>query len=63
MTWTRIRFNPQGDGMNMYIYACPRDEMELEIFLINTRNCRLDPDLDPALFSFTVPDGVDLIVE
>jgi len=45
MTWTRIHFN-ETDGMNMYIYACPRDELDLEIFLVNQRNCRLDPELD-----------------
>lgn len=45
MTWTRIRFNAT-EGMNMYIYACPRDELDLEIFLINQRNTRLDPALD-----------------
>lgn len=45
MTWTRICFNDE-DGMNMYIYACPRDEVDLEIFLVNQRNCRLDPDMD-----------------
>jgi len=45
MTWTRICFN-ETDGMNMYIYACPRDEVDLEIFLVNQRNCRLDPEMD-----------------
>jgi nitrite reductase/ring-hydroxylating ferredoxin subunit len=45
MTWTRIRFSEDA-GMNMYIYACPRDELDLEIFLINTRNCRLEPEKD-----------------
>ncbi len=45
MTWTRIHFNAT-EGMNMYIYACPRDEDDLEIFLINTRNTRLDPQMD-----------------
>ena len=45
MTWTRIHFNEK-DGMNMYLFACPRDEVDLEIFLVNQRNCRLDPDLD-----------------
>jgi phenylpropionate dioxygenase-like ring-hydroxylating dioxygenase large terminal subunit len=50
MTWTRIRFNEK-DGMNMYIYACPRDELDLEIFLINQRNCRLDPELDQNFLS------------
>jgi phenylpropionate dioxygenase-like ring-hydroxylating dioxygenase large terminal subunit len=44
-TWTRIHFN-ETDGMNMYLYACPRGELDLEIFLINQRNCRLDPKLD-----------------
>jgi len=45
MTWTRIHFNAT-DGMNMYLYACPRDEMDLEIFLVNQRNCYLDPETD-----------------
>jgi phenylpropionate dioxygenase-like ring-hydroxylating dioxygenase large terminal subunit len=45
MTWTRIHFNAK-DGMNMYLYACPHDELDLEIFLVNQRNCRLDPELD-----------------
>lgn len=45
MTWTRICFN-ESDGMNMYIYACPRDEVDLEIFLVNQRNCRLEPEMD-----------------
>ncbi len=45
MTWTRICFNEK-DGMNMYIYACPRDEVDLEIFLVNQRNCRLEPEMD-----------------
>lgn len=30
----------------MYLFACPRDELDLEIFLVNQRNCRLDPELD-----------------
>jgi phenylpropionate dioxygenase-like ring-hydroxylating dioxygenase large terminal subunit len=50
MTWTRIHFN-ETDGMNMYIYACPRDERDLEIFLVNQRNCRLDPELDKNFLS------------
>jgi len=45
MTWTRINFNEK-EGMNMYLYACPRDEVDLDIFLVNQRNCRLDPELD-----------------
>jgi phenylpropionate dioxygenase-like ring-hydroxylating dioxygenase large terminal subunit len=44
-TWTRIHFNAT-EGMNMYIYACPRDEDDLEIFLINQRNTRLEPEMD-----------------
>jgi phenylpropionate dioxygenase-like ring-hydroxylating dioxygenase large terminal subunit len=44
-TWTRIHFNAT-EGMNMYLYSCPRSETELEIFLVNQRNCRLDPALD-----------------
>ncbi len=44
-TWTRINFN-ETEGMNMYLYACPRSELDLEIFLVNQRNCRLDPELD-----------------
>lgn len=45
MTWTRIHFNEK-EGMNMYLYACPHDEIDLEIYLINQRNCRLDPEMD-----------------
>jgi hypothetical protein len=45
MTWTRINFNEK-EGMNMYLYACPRDEVDLDILLVNQRNCRLDPELD-----------------
>ena len=45
MTWTRINFNEKED-MNMYLFACPREELDLEIFLVNQRNCRLDPELD-----------------
>jgi len=44
-TWTRIHFN-ETDGMNMYLFTVPRDELDLELFLINTRNCRLDPEMD-----------------
>jgi nitrite reductase/ring-hydroxylating ferredoxin subunit len=44
-TWTRIHFN-KTDGMNMYLFTVPRDELDLELFLINTRNCRLDPEMD-----------------
>ncbi|HHQ13410.1 MAG TPA: hypothetical protein ENK16_00125 [Chromatiales bacterium] len=44
-TWTRIHFNEQ-DGMNMYLYTCPRDETDLDLFLVNVRNCMLDPEYD-----------------
>lgn len=40
-TWTRVNFN-ETDRFYIYLYAVPRNEMELEIFLISTRNCRLD---------------------
>jgi phenylpropionate dioxygenase-like ring-hydroxylating dioxygenase large terminal subunit len=44
-TWTRIHFN-ETEGMNMYLYSVPRSELDLDIFLVNQRNCRLDPELD-----------------
>lgn len=44
-TWTRIHFN-ETEGMNLYLYAVPRDELDLEIFLINERNCRMDESMD-----------------
>jgi phenylpropionate dioxygenase-like ring-hydroxylating dioxygenase large terminal subunit len=44
-TWTRIHFN-KTEGMNMYLFTCPRGELDLELFLINQRNTRLDPDMD-----------------
>ena len=44
-TWTRIHFNEK-DGMNIYLYAVPRDELDLEIFLVNQRNCRLEESMD-----------------
>jgi hypothetical protein len=44
-TWTHVNFNAT-DRFYVYLFAVPRDEMELEIFLINLRNCRLDADYD-----------------
>jgi len=44
-TWTRINFNAS-DSMNLYLYACPRSELDLEIFLFCQRNCRLDEQYD-----------------
>jgi phenylpropionate dioxygenase-like ring-hydroxylating dioxygenase large terminal subunit len=40
-TWTRVNFNPN-DKMHIYLYAVPRDELDLEIFLVMQRNCMLD---------------------
>jgi phenylpropionate dioxygenase-like ring-hydroxylating dioxygenase large terminal subunit len=48
-TWTRINFNDT-DKMHIYLFACPRDEIDLEIFLINMRNCRLDEKLDKNFY-------------
>jgi len=44
-TWTRVNFNSK-DAMHLYLYACPRDELDLEIFLICQRNCRLEEQYD-----------------
>ncbi len=44
-TWTRVNFN-ETDRFYIYLYAVPRDEMELEVFLISMRNCRLDDKYD-----------------
>lgn len=44
-TWTHINFNEQ-NKMHIYLFACPRDETNLEIFLISLRNCMLEPEKD-----------------
>jgi phenylpropionate dioxygenase-like ring-hydroxylating dioxygenase large terminal subunit len=44
-TWTHVNFN-ETDRFYIYLYAVPRDELELEVFLISLRNCRLDENLD-----------------
>jgi phenylpropionate dioxygenase-like ring-hydroxylating dioxygenase large terminal subunit len=44
-TWTRVNFNPN-DKMHIYLYAVPRDELDLEIFLVMQRNCMLDDKFD-----------------
>lgn len=44
-TWTRVNFNAN-DKMHIYLYACPRDELDLDIFLIMQRNCMLDDKFD-----------------
>jgi phenylpropionate dioxygenase-like ring-hydroxylating dioxygenase large terminal subunit len=44
-TWTRINFN-ETDKMHLYLHTCPRSETDLELFLINQRNCMLEPSFD-----------------
>lgn len=44
-TWTRVNFNPR-DKMHLYLFACPRDELDLEIFLLMQRNCMLEERFD-----------------
>ena len=40
-TWTRVNFNPN-DKMHLYLYTVPRDEVDLELFLVMNRNCMMD---------------------
>lgn len=44
-TWTHVNFNAT-DRFYIYLFAVPRDELEMEVFLINLRNCRLDEQYD-----------------
>jgi phenylpropionate dioxygenase-like ring-hydroxylating dioxygenase large terminal subunit len=44
-TWTRVNFNDH-DKMHIYLYAVPREELELDIFLVMQRNCMLDDKYD-----------------
>lgn len=44
-TWTRVNFSPT-NHMHIYLYAVPRDELDLEIFLVMQRNCMLDDKYD-----------------
>lgn len=44
-TWTRVNFS-ENDSMHIYLYAVPRDEVDLEIFLVMQRNCMLDEKFD-----------------
>jgi phenylpropionate dioxygenase-like ring-hydroxylating dioxygenase large terminal subunit len=44
-TWTQVNFNAN-DKMHIYLYAVPRDELDLEIFLIMQRNCMNDDKFD-----------------
>ncbi len=43
--WTYIRYAP-GKAMHQYIYECPIDEGNVNIFLVNMRNQLIDPDRD-----------------
>jgi len=44
-TWTRVNFSPT-NHMHIYLYAVPRDELDLEIFLVMQRNCMLEDKYD-----------------
>jgi phenylpropionate dioxygenase-like ring-hydroxylating dioxygenase large terminal subunit len=44
-TWTRVNFSPTNQ-MHIYLYAVPRDELDLEIFLVMQRNCMLEEKFD-----------------
>ncbi|MBM4195889.1 MAG: aromatic ring-hydroxylating dioxygenase subunit alpha [Gammaproteobacteria bacterium] len=44
-TWTRVNFNAT-DKMYIYLYAVPRDELDLEIYLVMQRNCMLEERYD-----------------
>ena len=43
--WTYIRYAP-GKAMHQYVYECPIDEGNVNIFLVNMRNQLIDPDRD-----------------
>ena len=43
--WTYIRYAP-GKAMHQYLYECPIDEGNVNIFLVNLRNQLIDPDRD-----------------
>jgi phenylpropionate dioxygenase-like ring-hydroxylating dioxygenase large terminal subunit len=44
-TWTRVNFSPT-NKMHLYLYTVPRDETDLELFLIMNRNCMLEEARD-----------------
>jgi phenylpropionate dioxygenase-like ring-hydroxylating dioxygenase large terminal subunit len=44
-TWTRVNFSP-ANHMHIYLYAVPRDELDLEIFLVMQRDCMLEDKFD-----------------
>jgi phenylpropionate dioxygenase-like ring-hydroxylating dioxygenase large terminal subunit len=43
--WTYIRYG-EGREMHQYLYECPIDETETNIWLINLRNSFLEPEMD-----------------
>ena len=44
-TWTRVNFNPN-DKMHLDLFTVPRDELDLELFLVMNRNCMMDDKFD-----------------
>lgn len=44
-TWTRVNFSATSH-MHIYLYAVPRDETDLEIFLVMQRDCMLEEKFD-----------------
>jgi phenylpropionate dioxygenase-like ring-hydroxylating dioxygenase large terminal subunit len=44
-TWTRVNFSAE-NRMHIYLYSVPRDELDLEIFLVMQRNCMLEDKFD-----------------
>jgi len=44
-TWTRVNFSST-NHMHIYLYAVPRDELDLEIFMVMQRNCMLEDKFD-----------------
>jgi phenylpropionate dioxygenase-like ring-hydroxylating dioxygenase large terminal subunit len=44
-TWTRVNFSATAK-MHLYLYTVPRDELDLELFLIMQRNSMLDEKYD-----------------
>lgn len=44
-TWTRVNFSPT-NHMHLYLYTVPRDELDLELFLVMQRNCMLEEKFD-----------------
>ncbi len=40
-TWTRVNFSPT-NKMHLYLFTVPRDELDLELFLVMNRNCMME---------------------